>query len=74
MISWLVDRLNVSLTDREVIAEFRRRMVNLQKTREERKQVYRCALERHHHNQVAYNAVMSGRFSLRCKGPCQYCD
>jgi len=64
MIGWLIGRLHVSTTDREVIrfvrskirAEIRRDPAK----REVRKQIYRDALDAHHRNQKLYRSVMRG--------------
>lgn len=77
MIDWIVDKFHVSLSDREVIRNFRGRCKKANKLsfsdREFRKGIYRAALSRHHHNIVTYQAVMSGRFTMRCKSPCIHC-
>lgn len=61
MIEWIVNRLHVSLTDREIIAEFRNRMRGKEFSRAYRHGIYRLALGFHHRNQNLYNDVVSGR-------------
>lgn len=76
MISWIVNRLHVSASNREVIREIRKRLKREVRTRDKREvrhNALRDGIQLHNHNIIVYKAVMSGRFTMRCKAPCQYC-
>lgn len=64
-VNFLVDKLHVSTTDKQLLRHFWERLISnpanmaLDK-KQERKKVYRAALERHHDNQSLYIDVMNG--------------
>ena len=58
-VSWLVGRLHVSLSDREVLHEIRGRL-KPGTPRETRRAMYREALKCHHENREMYRSVMRG--------------
>lgn len=66
MISWIVGNMHVSVTSREIVGEFRRRMRNSMgykmqwRDKNKRKDVYRQAIEVHKANVATYMAVMRG--------------
>lgn len=66
MISFIVDRMSVSATSRDIVAEFRRRMRNplgfksQWRDKNKRKNIYRQAIDIHKANVATYLAVMRG--------------
>jgi hypothetical protein len=63
MINFLVDRLHVSTSDRDVVREIYRHIRKPNECpRKVRHEAYRAALKRHHENQGLYQAVQTGRF------------
>lgn len=77
MISYLVGKLHVSTSDREVIRFLRNKMkkqMRGRKMRDVRHSAFREGLMVHHHNQVTYRAVMSGNFGLMCPKTCTICN
>jgi len=67
-VNFLVDRLHVGTPMVEIVREFRNRFKKGQPdglsaaNRQERKRIYRLAINRHHANRQLYRDVMRGGF------------
>jgi hypothetical protein len=59
-VEWLVDRMHVGTSDVTVVRDMARRMAGKGYSREQRKEVYREALNHHRRNQQLYRDVMRG--------------
>jgi hypothetical protein len=60
MIRMIVDRLHVSVSDDEIVADFNRRLDHGDWNAHERRRVIQYALAVHHTNQQLYRTVMRG--------------
>ena len=61
MIKWYVSKfINVHTSDRVLIRDFYTRIKNsgIPHTRQQRKEIYKIALDQHHKNRALYNFVM----------------